>query len=102
MTVGCSSCGGRVKRVETLRTARAVPTRNGGYLLATYPDCEVLHLGAWQGTSIYVVGRNTELERLFKRTDLTEASAYAREVKQSIENLPSSALCDQAVVDVYG
>jgi len=48
------------------------------------------------------VGRNTEFERLFKRTDLTEASAYAREVRQTIENLPTSALCHLAVIAVYG
>lgn len=99
--MGNCNCGRKSTRVEVLRTSRSVPTRSGGYLLLSYPDCETLHLGDFQGTSIYVVGRNTEFERLYKRTDLTEASAYAREVKQSIENLPTSALCDQAVVDVY-
>ena len=98
----CSSCGGKVKRIEVLRTARSVPTRNGGYSLASYPDCTELHVGAYLGNSLYVVGRNTEFERLFKRTDLSIASDYAREVKQSIENLPTSALCDAAVLAVYG
>ena len=84
-----------------LRTARAVPTRDGGYLLATYPDCTTLHDGAYLGNSIYVVGRNTEFERLFQRQMLAEASAYAREVRQAIENLPTAALCHQAVMDVY-
>jgi len=99
--MGCA-CGNRAARAETLRTARAAPTRFGGYLLATYPDCMVLHLGAFQGTSIYVVGRNTEFERLFRREDLVAASQYARDVTQSIENIPTTALCDQAVLDVYG
>lgn len=91
-----------MKRIEVLRTSRSVPTRNGGYLLGTYPGCEDLHLGEFQGNSIYVVGRNTEFERLFKRTDLSIASDYAREVRQSIENLPTAALCDAAVLAVYG
>lgn len=95
------NCGRKTTRLETLRTSRAAPSRNGGYALAGYPDCETLHLGEYQGASIYVVGRNTEFERLFLRTALPEASAYAREVRQSIENLPTSALCDQAVLDVY-
>lgn len=95
------NCGRRATRLETLRTSRSVPTRDGGYILGGYPDCTALHLGAFQGSSIYVVGRNTSFERLFKRTDLAEASTYAREVKQAIENLPTSALCDQAVLDVY-
>ena len=91
-----------MKRQEMLRTAHNAPTRYGGYLLATYPDCVTLHLGAWQGTSIYVVGRSTPDERLFKRSALAEASAYARETRQSIENLQTTALCDAAVVAVYG
>lgn len=99
--MGCA-CGNRAARLEVLRTSRAAPTRFGGYLLATYPDCTVLHLGAFQGTSIYVVGRNTEFERLFRREDLVTASQYARDSSQSIENIPTTALCDQAVLDVYG
>lgn len=100
MSAPCN-CGRRATRVETLRTLRSFPTRSGGYLLGTYPDCTDLHKGAWAGYNIYVVGRNTEFERLFKRTLLAEASAYARETRQAIENLPTQALCDQAVLDVY-
>lgn len=100
--MACSSCGGRRKRVEVLRTARSVPTRNGGYLLGTFPGCEDLHLGVFQGMTIYVVGRNTEFERLYKHAELAEASTYARETRQAIENLPTAGLCDAAVLSVYG
>lgn len=99
--MGCG-CGRAATRREMLRTAANAPTRDGGYLLGAYPNCSELHLGAYQGTSIYVVGRNTEFERLFRRSDLDQATAYALETKQQIENLPTTALCDQAVLDVYG
>lgn len=99
--MGCN-CGSKASRVEGIRTSRLPPTRSGGYNLSTYPDCTDLHLGQWQGTSVYVVGRATQFERLFRRVDLPSASAYAREVKQTIENLPTAGLCDQAVVDLYG
>lgn len=95
-------CGRQATRREVLRTASNAPTKGGGYLLMTYPDCSTLYRGAWEGTSIYVVGRNTEFERLFKRADLPLATDYALGTKQQIENLPTTGLCQDAVVDVYG
>lgn len=52
--------------------------------------------------TIYVVGRNTPVERLFSKTGLADASAYARAQRQTIEALPTADLCGQAVEDVYG
>lgn len=94
-------CGGAAKRREMLRSSHYAPTRDGGYRLASYPDCTTLHLGAYQGNSIYVVGRGTEFERLFRRHDLASATEYALETKQQIENLPTTSLCDEAVLSVY-
>lgn len=94
MPCGCSSAA---KRREILRTARSSPTRDGGYLLASYPDCTQLYRGPAESDSTFVVGRNTEFERLFRRADLTAATQYAIETHQQIENLPNTALCQQAV-----
>jgi len=82
------------------RIARSHPTRQG-YTLATYPDCTERHRGQWQGTTIYVVGRHTDSERLFRRDQLTEAAEWARENKVTIEALATADLCDQAVIDTY-
>jgi hypothetical protein len=85
-----------------LRTSRNAPTRDGGYLLLTYPDCHTLHTGVYRGTSVYVVARNVpDQERLFTRQQLSQATEYAIEVKGSIENIPCGALCDQAVNDLF-
>jgi hypothetical protein len=84
-----------------LRTASMSPTKDGGYLLATYPGCTTLHQGQYEGTSIYVVGRNTEFERLYAFSQLAEATTWAVETFQQIENIPTSGMCDQAVRDVY-
>jgi hypothetical protein len=99
--MACGSCGGNraPRRIVTATRSYAGP---GGFPLVTYKDCTTLHLGAHQGTSIYIVGRGTEDEKLFPRTQLTEASVYARQTKRQLENIPTTALCDQAVVDVYG
>lgn len=98
---GCGCGNSAAQRREMLRTASNAPTRDGGYLLATYPGCTTLHHGAYEGTSIYVVGRNTEFERLYPFSQLTEATQWAIETLQQIENIPTAGMCDQAVLDVY-
>jgi hypothetical protein len=95
-------CGSAAQRREILRTAHQSPTSDGGYTLATYPGCTVLYRGPSEGMSIFVVGRNTENERLFPFGELIEASEYAKESFDVIENLPTTAMCADAVISVYG
>ena len=104
---GCQRCGGGTPR-RILRSAvsSGPPAANGAYPLAGYPDCAALHTGEFIGNSIFVVGRLTEHERLFKRSQLGEASDYSKGTADrgnlNIENLPTTALCDEAVLAVYG
>lgn len=98
MSCGCGS--GKAARQEMLRTAANAPT-DGMWLLGTYPECRTPHLGQWRGESTYVVGRNTEDERLFRRSDLAAATEWAITTRQQIENIPNSGLCDQAITDLY-
>lgn len=95
------NCGRAATRREVLRTTRNAPTRDGGYLLLTYPDCTELHAGDFRADSTYVVGRNTEFEALFLRSELAAATQLAIEHKLTIENIPNSALCDQAIIDLH-
>jgi hypothetical protein len=95
-------CGRAATRREVLRTTRNAPTRHGGYLLLSYPDCTTLHTGTHRGDSLYVVARNVpDQERLFTRQHLTEATQYAIDIKGAIENIPCTALCDEAVNAVF-
>jgi hypothetical protein len=84
-----------------LRTTRNAPTRDGGYLLLTYPGCTTLHTGSYRGDSVYVVGRNTEYEALFTRQQLAAATQLAIEHKLTIENIPATGLCDEAVISLF-
>lgn len=93
---GCG-CSGAALRREVLRTSQNQPTRDGGYLLMGYPNCTTLYQGPAVGDSAYVVGRNTEFEKLFKRSDLTQATQWAIETRQQLENIPVVALCATAV-----
>ena len=95
-------CGSAAKRREMLQTSRSAPTRDGGYSLLSYPDCRNLHMGAHQGDSIYVVGRNVrDMERLFRRSDLAGATQYANDNRLGVEALPTTGICDQAIIDLF-
>lgn len=93
-------CGTSVRDRQAIQTSQR--NGQGSYPLYTYPDCTALHTGAFQGMSIYVVARGTDQERLFRRLELVAAADYAKSVRAQIENLPTAALCDRAVLDVYG
>lgn len=84
-----------------VRVFNSSPTGSGGYLLMSYPDCTRLHGGKYVGLTIFVVSRNTTDEKLFKRTELAEASSYAKSVFGQIEAIATAELCDQAVIDTY-
>lgn len=99
--MACGACSGKSTRPRML-SARATPTPSGGFQLTTYPTCERLHQGAFAGESVYVVGRGTKNEQLFKRSELAQASQHAKDHRATIENLPTTSLCDEAVLAVYG
>jgi hypothetical protein len=80
---------------------RSYPTKNG-YTLWYYEGCTQLHRGRFLGQSLFVVGRETPLEKLFKRSLLNEASDYAKANNIQVESINTAELCDQAVLDVYG
>jgi hypothetical protein len=84
-----------------IRTSRNNPTREGGYLLANYPGCTELYHGPLEGESVYIVGRNTEDERMFKRIDLAEATEWTLEHKAQIENIPIVGLCQEAIEALF-
>lgn len=81
---------------------KSAPSRSQGYLLATFPDCDVLYAGPNYGTSLLIVGRNTPDEALFDRKSMAAAEAHAVLTKGLVENLPVTGLCYDAVVAVLG
>lgn len=81
------------------------PGPKGSYSLATFPGCESVYSsdGPLAGDSILVVGRLTESEKLFPRTEFAAASDYANAQvpPANLENLPATALCAAAVESVF-
>lgn len=94
--MGCN-CGQFRLSPEILTAMTASGT--GSYPLASYPGCTTMYdpAGRYAGSSVFVVGRLTDVEKLFPRNQLAEASKYARDNGQQIENVPTTAICAQAV-----
>lgn len=84
-----------------LRLSRNAPTRDGGYVLQSFPGCTALYRGPLEAESVYVVGRNTADERLFKRSDLAEATEWVMANKLELENIPIVGLCAEAIELLY-
>lgn len=72
------------------------------YETSTLPNCDTAYYGTYVNSSIYVVGLKTEGEKIFKRTDVTQAVAYAKESKLMIAHLPTRQFCHDAMVQFFG
>ena len=99
--MACRACSGTAEPRPRTLSARATPPMANGFPLANYPHCTELHQGDRQGDSVYVVGRGTKAEKMFTRKQLAEASVYAQETRQTIENLPTTQLCDAAIIALF-
>lgn len=101
---GCN-CAKSNLMSDLVQARTTYPTAAGNYPLATYPDCVELYgaTGPFAGSSLYVVARGMEQERLFARTELAAAAEYMKGIRGAdIENVPTSGLCAAAVLAVYG
>lgn len=105
--MACKACGG-APMVEVIRSDNSVP-QGGGYTLSTYLNEDGTFQTNWcgqclqAGKTVYVVGRHSEQEKLFTRTQLAEASEYAKTIwPTTFENIASAELPVKAVTDLYG
>lgn len=97
------NCGKRTSLDKLMSKTSSYPS-NGGYPLGSYPECTELYpaYGPSAGTGIYVAGRGSDHETLFGRTELVAASQFCRANKVKLESVPTTALCNEAVIAVYG
>lgn len=101
--MGCG-CG---SNAVTRRTARLTLNAKGPgstYPLLQYEGCSEVYPfnGPRAGDSVLIVARGTPSERMFRRTQAEAASDYQYEEKgRTFENIPTTALCRQAVEAVF-
>lgn len=94
-------CGKPVQR-EMIRAAVSRAGASGAYPLFNYPECTTLHTGKYAGDSVFVVARGRHEERMFTRKQLQAASDYSKGVTNAvIEAIPTSGLCDEAVLALF-
>lgn len=69
----------------------------GGYLVLRFHDDGIRYSGEHEAEQVFVVGKGTEDERVFRQDRLQAASNYTRETKrvlltQTAGNLPNEAM----------
>lgn len=101
----CLKCGQGRGAVPPPSVQLDRPLVNGVYPLASYPDCT----GPYNGpdaheTLVYVVGYQTEHERLFKRTQRSEYVSYYNSFNGQVSLWHDYAdrFCAQAMLDLLG
>lgn len=106
----CGRCGGRRRGEpppESLKALRSgypgpKPNAKGMYPMAAAPDCDEPYWGEFNTANVYVVGQQTELEKIFRRSQKREASAYARQHDLEIRPYLARSLPRDAMVAFFG
>lgn len=99
MACNCGAEAAASRRARIMSAVARQPKGGNFPLSGEFEGCTTLYPadGQHAGNSIYIVGRGTTLQRLFPRNALADVSAYAREVRMQIENVPTTSLCAAAV-----
>ncbi len=100
--MGCGCGAKRGDRTVTTRVVRPPTNSLGMFDLVSMPRCNTPYHGAFRSATIYVVGFQTDQERLFVRGDVAHAVEYAKQNKLSISHLPARQFCHDAMVEFFG
>jgi len=103
--MGCACGKRREPRSEGSSALRLSTPKTNSYSIyetSTLPNCDIGYYGTYVNSSIYIVGLGTGGERVFKRSDVTQAVAYAKESKLMIAHLPTRQFCHEAMVQFLG
>lgn len=107
----CGGCGGRnslgARGGAVVQSTRLVADEYGLLPLAQYPNASEPYHGQFTGASVFVVGRGTEKERLFRKVQADDATRYAMAEGSTgetltIDHLHSTSLCHEAMVSLLG
>lgn len=106
----CGGCGGRSRNTTQPPTLRALrsgypgPKANavGTFPLASHPDSAEPYWGQYNNANLYVVDQLGEHEKIFRRSQRREASAYAREHDVTIKAYLARNLPADAMIEFFG
>ena len=101
--MGCGCGQGYTNGLALLRSGYAPKAgTNGVYELFAAPGCFEPYNGLSRRESVFVVGINTDDERIFPRSDSRDAKAYARETGARFHHLPANQLCATVMTELFG
>ena len=71
-------------------------------VLRADPACDELYHGIFKQATIFIVGYDTDAERLFVRGERTAALKYARENKLSFDQVVARSCCHHLTISLLG
>lgn len=98
--MACGACGGAPRVVTGFNPSKLADTDVVPLLSA--PDCAQRYTGQAQTRKVFVVGRGTADERVFRWNEAIEAARYAREVRKGLQQFYAGQLCSDLIVPLYG
>jgi hypothetical protein len=90
-----------------VQSSRLVADEYGLLPLSSFPACPDAYHGQFTGATVFVIGRGTSHERLFRKADRDNATRYAIDngttgSTLTIDHLHSTSLCHDAIVRLLG
>lgn len=102
---GCGACGGGGQQsfgYDPTGQAWVDVNEYGMRPLGTdAPNCEPYH-GAFQGTSVFYVGADTDKAKLFLRGQREAAWNYAVENELTFQHVNCTEFCHDRIVELFG
>jgi hypothetical protein len=97
-------CGKRSGVEFTTGVTSSLPAEDevGLISLASAPDCTEKYHGVFIKSSVVVMARDTENEKLFRRGDQVEARHTAVKNGWTLDHVRADQLCHESVVQLFG
>jgi hypothetical protein len=95
------------RKGAVIQSSRLVADEHGLIPLARFGSCADAYHGQFSGASVFVIGRGTDQERLFRKAQQDDATRYAidngpGQDALTIDHVHATTLCHDAVVELLG
>ena len=84
-----------------LKQSRPGTDETGTIMFRSAPDCTEPYRGPFKRMTAFVVGYDTDDEKLFMKSDRSEAIRYAKDNKLTFDQVLASQLCDEIAEDLF-
>jgi hypothetical protein len=78
------------------------PGDDGIVVTRSDPGCTEAYSGIFRQATVFIVGYDTDAERLFVRGDRTKALAYAKANRLTFDQVTARSLCHSVAMELLG